>query len=373
MTDTEQCLYERRTTRPVEVGSVTIGGGAPISVQTMTKTHTEEVEETVEQIGELADRGCEIIRCAVPNRKSVGPFRKIAARSALPVIADIHFDPALALEAIEAGADGIRVNPPTMSDQDELEEVYREAGRQNLKVRIGINSGSVKERDGLEVAAGGDGAELPEMMVREAMRCCRDAERAGCGNLVISLKASSVPETLRAYRMAAERCDYPFHVGVTAAGPPESSLVKSSVGIGALLSEGIGDTIRVSMTGPPHREVDAAYQILQALELREQSGPEVVSCPTCGRCKVNISGVVAEVNERLDGCEKPLQVAVMGCVVNGPGEAAEADVGVAGGRDFGYLFKNGRKVARIPAEELADALVNAVEEMEPEPDEFSER
>mgnify|MGYP006283521459 CR=1 FL=1 len=355
-------MTERRKTRSVEVGPVTIGGDAPVSVQSMTKTHTEDVEATVEQIQELADLGCDIIRCAVPTRSSIDALGEVVERSALPVIADIHFDPALALGAIKVGAHGVRVNPPTMSDPDKLDEVYRQAADKDIKVRVGINSGSVRERRGLEVSPDDD-SDMAALMVEEALRCCDEAERQGCRNLVISLKASDVPTTIRAYRMGAGRCDYPFHVGVTAAGPPESSLVKSAVGIGALLAEGIGDTIRVSMTGPPHREVEAGCRILESLELREPTGPEVISCPTCGRCQIDLRELVAEVNERLKDCPSRLKVAVMGCVVNGPGEAAEADIGVAGGRDFGYIFRNGKKIDKRPASELADALVDEVEKL----------
>jgi (E)-4-hydroxy-3-methylbut-2-enyl-diphosphate synthase len=329
----------------------------------MTKTHTEDVDGTVEQIEELAYLGCEIIRCAVPTRGAVQALGRVCDRSPIPVIADIHFDPGLALDAIDVGADGVRINPPTMSDRERVREVYRRAGEVGIKVRIGINSGSVRPREGLDVAEEGRQTDVAELMVEEALRCCEEAEEAGCPHLVISLKASEVPETIRAYRAASLRCDYPFHVGVTAAGPPEASLVKSAVGIGTLLAEGIGDTVRVSMTGPPHGEVEAALRILEALELREPAGPEIVSCPTCGRCNIDMEPLVEEVSHRLQGCNRHLRVAVMGCVVNGPGEAAEADVGIAGGRDFGYLFRNGKKLKKLPASELADALVDLVKEL----------
>lgn len=351
---------ERRPTRTVHIGDVPIGSGAPVSVQSMTKTHTRDVDATLKQINELADMGCEITRCAVPNRPAVDALQEIVAESPIPVVADIHFDHHLASAAIEAGAHGVRINPGNMKDADGLRQFYRAAAGAGVKVRIGVNSGSIRERRGLEVSERGDGEELAELMVREALAYCEDAEAEGVTNIVVSLKASDAPTTIDAYRLAAGRCDYPFHLGVTAAGPPEVSIVKSAVGIGTLLAEGIGDTIRVSMTGSPHEEVRAAQAILEALELRPPQGPEIVSCPTCARCEIDLCGLVAEVDRRLRDVPVRVRVAVMGCVVNGPGEAAEADVGIAGGRDFGYLFRNGRKVRKVPAEELADALVAEV-------------
>jgi (E)-4-hydroxy-3-methylbut-2-enyl-diphosphate synthase len=344
------------------VGDVVIGGDAPVSVQSMTTTHTEDAASTLAQIRELWALGCEIVRCAVPTRSSVDGFRAIAAESPIPVIADIHFDHRLALAALEAGADGVRVNPGNMRDRKGLREVYRRARDAGAKVRIGVNSGSIRPRDGLEVKEG-EGGELAELMVRAALDYCREAEAESLGNIVLSLKASDVPTTISAYRLAAGLCDYPFHVGVTAAGPPDVSLVKSAVGIGTLLAEGIGDTIRVSMTGPPQEEVRAGRAILEALELREPTGAEIISCPTCARCEIDLSELVAEVRARLAGKAGGLKVAVMGCIVNGPGEAAESDVGVAGGRDFGYVFVKGRKVRKAPAGELADALVEEIEKL----------
>jgi (E)-4-hydroxy-3-methylbut-2-enyl-diphosphate synthase len=300
----------------------------------------------------------------VPNRRAAQALRQIAGRSALPVVADVHFDPALALRSIEAGAAGVRVNPGNIADEDGLRRVYREAAAAGVKVRIGLNSGSVRPRSGMEVREAETGEDLAELMVRRALAACREAEGEGCRSLVVSLKASDVPTTLRAYRLAAARCDYPLHLGVTAAGPAETSLVKSAVGIGALLAEGIGDTIRVSMTGPPHEEVRAGLSILEALELRRPRGPEIISCPTCGRCNIDLQGLVQEVGRRLEGCERRVRVAIMGCVVNGPGEAAEADVGVAGGRDFGYIFREGRKTRRVRADGLADALMEEIRALE---------
>jgi len=352
---------ERRKTRTVRVGPVTIGGDAPVSVQSMTKTRTDQVGPTLRQIEELAEAGCEIVRCAVPDRHGARALAQVVKDSPLPVVADIHFDHRLALRAIEAGAHGVRVNPGTISNEAGLREVFRNAAAAGIKVRIGMNSGSVRPRRGLEVKTHEGGPDVAALMVREALRSCEMAEAEGCRALVISLKASDVPTTLRAYRLAAPECEYPFHLGVTAAGPPETSIVKSAVGIGALLAEGIGDTIRVSMTGPPHPEVEAALRILEALGLREPVGPQIVSCPTCGRCRIDLVSLVREVSERLKGCRKDIQVAIMGCTVNGPGEAAEADVGIAGGRQFGYIFRKGRRTRRSPASELADALMAEIE------------
>ncbi len=353
----------RRQTRAVRVKDITIGAGAAVSVQSMTKTPAGEVASTVRQIEELAELGCEIIRCAVPNRKAAAVVGQIVSDSPLPVIADTHFDPALAIDALKAGVAGIRVNPCTVSDKRSLRGVYRLAGERGVKVRIGINSGSVRRRKGLEVADQGAAGDVAELMVSEALRECAVAEESGCSAVVLSLKASSVSETVRAYRSAASRCDYPLHLGLTAAGPPRESMVKSAIGIGALLLDGIGDTIRVSMTGPPHEEVAAAYRILRALNLREPAGPEIISCPTCGRCDIDLQGIVAGVQERLGSCGAGIKVAIMGCVVNGPGEAAEADVGIAGGKNFGFLFKHGRKVRKVAAERLVEELVGEVKGM----------
>jgi len=331
----------------------------------MTKTDTEDVAATLAQIRELADLGCEITRCAVPNRGAAEALGLIVAESPLPVVADIHFDHRLALLSVEAGAAAVRVNPGNMHDHDGLRQVYRAAAAAGIKVRIGVNSGSIRPRKGLEVDADSGHEDLAGLMVREALDYCAEAEAEGLGSLVLSLKASDARTTIAAYRMAAERCDYPFHLGVTAAGPPQVSIVKSAVGIGALLAEGIGDTIRVSMTGPPHDEVRAGSAILEALALREPSGPEIISCPTCARCQLDLSALVEEVTERTRSLPAGLRIAVMGCIVNGPGEAAEADVGVAGGTDFGYVFRKGKRVRKVGAEDLADALMEEIEKLTP--------
>jgi len=335
----------------------------------MTKTHTEDVDATLAQIGELADLGCEIIRCAVPNRNAASALKRIVDASPLPVIADIHFDHRLALLSIEAGAHGVRVNPGNMQDKEGLDEVYRAAARAGIKVRIGVNSGSIRPRKGVEVDAASEQQDLVQLMVDQTLAYCAAAEEQGLGALVLSLKTSDALSTIAAYRLVAGQCDYPLHLGVTAAGPPHTSIVKSAVGIGALLAEGIGDTIRVSMTGPPHEEVKAAIAILEALELRQPTGPEIISCPTCARCELDLSALVAEVEERTKDLPAGLRIAVMGCIVNGPGEAAEADVGIAGGTDFGYVFRNGRRVRKAPAPLLADALVEEIAKVRQEREE----
>lgn len=352
---------ERRRTRPVRVGPITIGGGAPVSVQSMTKTHTEDVGATVEQIRQLAAVGCQIVRCAVPGRPAARALDAIKKESPLPLIADIHFDHRLALMAVEQGVDGVRVNPGNMKDIEGLRQVFRAAAARDIKVRIGVNSGSVRPRVGMNVAQEPGDEDVATLMVREALSCGELAEAEGFRNVVISLKASDVATTIAAYRLAADRCDYPFHLGVTAAGPAESSVVKSSIGIGTLLAEGIGDTVRVSMTGPPHEEVSVAIRILEALGLREPQGPQIISCPTCGRCGIDLQGLVKQVSERLAGNSRGISVAIMGCVVNGPGEAAEADVGIAGGKDFGYLFRKGKKIRKVASCKLLEALVAEVE------------
>ena len=354
---------ERRRTRAVRVGSVTIGGQAPVSVQSMTTTPTEDVAATLAQIAELAALGCEIVRCAVPNRRAARAFPQICSASPIPVVADIHYDHGLALMALDGGAHGVRVNPGNMKNLAGVVEVYRAAAAAGVKVRIGVNSGSIRPRDGLNVADGDAAEPVAETMVRAALDYCEAAEAEGLTAIVLSLKASDVPTTIAAYRMAAARCDYPMHVGVTAAGPPRTSVVRSAVGIGTLLAEGIGDTIRVSMTGPPHEEVRVGHAILECLHLRRPRGVQIVACPTCGRCEIDLAALTDEVDRRTSHVKVPLRVAVMGCVVNGPGEAAECDVGIAGGHDFGFLFRNGKKLRKIAAVDLADALVAEVERL----------
>ena len=347
---------KRRQTRAVQKGTVQVGGGAPVSVQSMAKTHTEDVDATVRQIHELEELGCDIIRVAVPTMKSAGALGAIKKAIRVPLVADIHFDHRLALESIAQGADCVRINPGNMRSEADVAEVVQAAKQAGISIRVGLNSGSIRPR-------GGEGpAEKPDLagqMVDAALGYCEFMESLGFGDIVVSLKASDVPTTMTAYRAFAERGDYPLHLGVTAAGPIESATVKSAIGIGGLLAEGIGDTIRVSLTGPPHEEVLLGHEILRALGL-EAGGAQIISCPTCGRCEIDIVRLVEEVKQKMPPVEVPLSVAVMGCVVNGPGEASEADVGIAGGKGFGYVFRGGEQLRKVPEEALADELIREI-------------
>ncbi len=355
-------MVERRRTRPVRVGGeghirpVQIGGGAPVSIQSMTKTHTEDIEDTVAQIKELEDLGCEIIRVAAPTPKAARCLGEIRQRINIPLVADIHFSPQIALEAIAQGVDKIRINPGNMKDKAKLEEVVRAAKNRGIAIRIGVNSGSIKAPDQKEQP-------LARLMVETVLRYCEHFESLGFKDIVLSLKASDVPTTMEVYREIARQCDYPLHLGVTAAGPASSSIIKSAIGIGGLLSEGIGDTLRVSITGRPHEEVKVGLEILQAVGLREYEGWELISCPTCGRCEIDLLKIVEEVRAKLPPEKKALQIAIMGCAVNGPGEAQECDIGIAGGRGFGLLFKKGERVKKIPESEMVSQLLEEIRSM----------
>ncbi|MFP4055374.1 MAG: flavodoxin-dependent (E)-4-hydroxy-3-methylbut-2-enyl-diphosphate synthase [Candidatus Brocadiia bacterium] len=354
-------MAQRRKCRTVHKGCVPIGGEAPIAVQSMTTTSTADLGATVAQVHELETLGCEIIRVAVPDRAAAAAIAAIRAQIHVPLIADIHFSHRLALAAIEAGADGIRINPGNLRKREYVRQVVLAAKDRGIPIRIGVNSGSVRERRQLEVAE--DERDLVPLMVETALDACGYFEQLGFQDIVLSLKASSVLATVAAYRSVAERCDYPLHLGVTAAGPPGEGTVKSALALGILLSEGIGDTVRVSLTGPPHREVEVAHEILSALGLRERRSPEIVACPTCGRCEIDIVSLVEEVRQAVRGAPPSLRVAVMGCVVNGPGEAKDADVGVAGGRGTGYLFRRGRVLRKVPAERLAQELAAEIRKL----------
>ncbi len=348
---------ERRKTRKIRVGRVEIGGGAPISIQSMTKTVTRDVEATVRQIRSLERVGCEIVRVAVANMEDASVLGAIKGAVSIPLIADIHFDHRLALKAIDEGVDGLRINPGNIGGERKVKEVVKAAGEKGIPIRIGVNSGSL-ERDILERY----GHPTPEAMVESAMRHIRILEDLGFYDIKVSLKAPDVMRTVEAYRLLAERVDYPFHIGITEAGTVFSGTVKSAAGIAILLSEGLGDTIRVSLTGPPEEEVRVGYEILKALGLRRR-GINIVSCPTCGRIRVDVVDLAREVERRLAHVDKPLNVAIMGCVVNGPGEAVEADVGFAGGEGVGFIYVKGRRMKKVKEEEVVDEIVRAVEEM----------
>jgi len=350
-------MFPRRKTRPVAVGRVVVGGGAPIVVQTMTKTDTRDVRATVAQIRRLEKAGAEIVRLAVPDRKAAAALREIRSRVRVPLIADIHFDHRLALAALDAGVDGLRLNPGNIGSADGVREVVRAAAERQAPIRIGVNSGSL-DRDIMARAGGATAAAMAE----SALGHVRLLEDLGFRLIKISLKASDVPRTLEAYRLLAGRVDYPFHAGITEAGRLFAGSIKSSAGLALLLAEGLADTIRVSLTAPPEKEVFVAWQILQALGLRSR-GANFVSCPTCGRCEVDLMPVAARVEKAVRALRVPLTVAVMGCTVNGPGEAKEADIGLACGRGSGVIFRKGKLLKRVAAARMADELIAEIEKL----------
>jgi (E)-4-hydroxy-3-methylbut-2-enyl-diphosphate synthase len=325
-----------------------------VAIQSMTNTDTRDVEATVHQVQRLAEAGCEIVRLAVPDEEAVRAFERIKEKVSPPLIADIHFDPRLAVGALRAGADGLRINPGNIGGSRAVETVVSEARGLDIPIRIGVNAGSLS-REILKK----HGHPTPEAMVESAMEHIRLFEGLGYENIKLSLKSSNVLHTIAAYRLLSEQVDYPLHLGVTEAGTLISGTVKSTLGIGLLLAEGIGDTFRVSLSRDPVEEVRVAWEILRSLDLRHR-GPEIISCPTCGRCEIDLFGLVETVENALRDIRSSPRVAIMGCVVNGPGEAKEADVGIAGGRGQGILFKKGRLVRKIPEAELAEALIREV-------------
>lgn len=331
----------RRSTRTVHVGAVGIGGGHPVRVQSMTNTDTRDVEATLSQIEALQQAGCEIVRLAVLNTEAAEALRRICAETSVPLIADIHFDAQLAVMAVEAGVKGLRINPGNIGGPDKVDRVAHAARAAGIPIRIGVNSGSVN-RDILRK----HGGPTPEALVESALEHARLLEDRGFHDIKISLKSSSVRHTVTAYRLMSRAVDYPLHIGVTEAGTTLRGAVKSSVGLGVLLAEGIGDTLRVSLTADPVEEMLVAWEILRSLGLRAR-GPEIVSCPTCGRTEIGLMELAQAVEERLRHVEEVFTVAVMGCVVNGPGEAREADIGVAGGRDSGLIFRKGEVLRRV--------------------------
>jgi (E)-4-hydroxy-3-methylbut-2-enyl-diphosphate synthase len=344
----------RRKTRQISVGWVKVGGDAPIVVQSMTSTKTHQVEETLSQINRLAKAGCEIIRVAVPHREDLEALPDIVKNSPIPVIADIHFAPSYAFGSMEAGVHGIRINPGNIGKEEIVRDIVQEAKRKGVAIRIGVNSGSL-EKDLLEKY----GYPKAEALFESAMRWSEKFEKWGFYNFKVSIKGSDVLENIRANELFAQHTDIPLHIGITEAGMGLKGIVKSSVGIGILLYKGIGDTIRVSLTDDPEVEVETAYAILQSLGLRRR-GIEIIACPTCGRIEVDLPKVVKEVEEKLKGLEKPLKVAIMGCVVNAIGEAREADLGLACGRGFAWLFKEGKPIKRVGEEEMVQALLEEV-------------
>lgn len=344
-------MTSRRKTRKIRVGSAFVGGNAPVSVQSMTNTDTRDVRATLRQIRSLAGEGCEIVRVAVPDAEAARAFRKVRAGCPLPLVADIHFDYRLAIACAEAGTDCLRINPGNIGGESRTREVLRAAKANGCSIRIGVNSGSL-EKDLLAR----HGGPTPEALVESAARSVRMCEKARFRQVKFSLKASDVPTTVEAYRIFSRRFEYPLHIGVTEAGTLFSGTVKSAVGLGILLSEGIGDTLRVSITGPPEEEVRIGWRILSSLGIRNR-GPEFVSCPTCGRVSIDVVGIATEVEKRLSRLPAGLTIAVMGCAVNGPGEAKEADVGVAGGKGEGLIFVRGKVVKKVKEKDIVAEVV----------------
>ena len=348
---------QRRKTRGILIGAVPIGDGAPISVQSMTSTDTRDIRATVRQIRRLEKAGCEIIRVGVPDLEAARALGAIKSRITLPLVADIHFDHRLALEAIRQGIDALRLNPGNIGSREKVREVTKAASERLIPIRIGVNSGSLDKKL-MEKYSG----VTPAAMVESALGHVSLLEREGFHHIKISLKASDVMRTVDAYRILSQRVDYPLHVGITEAGTLLPGAVKSAIGIGLLLAEGIGDTIRVSLTAPPEQEIRAAYTILRSLGLRHR-GVDLVSCPTCSRTEIDLIGLACKVEKALASVQTPLKVAVMGCVVNGPGEAREADIGVAGGKGRGIIFKKGKSIGTYDEKDLLPALLDEIRKM----------
>ena len=346
-----------KNTRPVKVGPVQIGGGAPVVVQSLTNTDSRDAGATIEQIKELTGAGCEVIRVAVPDREAAEALAAIKAGIAIPLIADIHFDYRLALAAIKAGVHGLRINPGNIGGQRKVAEVVAAARERLVPIRIGVNAGSL-EKELLSKYGG----VTPGAMVESALKHIEMLESLNYREIKISLKASNIPLMLEAYRKLSAQVEYPMHIGVTEAGTVKGGIIKSAVGIGALLAEGIGDTLRVSLTGHPRHEVHVAWEILKALGLRRR-GVELISCPTCGRTQINLIQIAEQVEEKLARVDKPLKVAVMGCAVNGPGEAREADIGIAGGKGVGLIFRKGEIIRQVPEEDLLQELLKEIEKL----------
>lgn len=346
----------RRISKSVKVGNLTIGGGAKISVQSMLNVPAADMEGNVRQAVALEHAGCEILRVAIPNMDAVALIPAIKKALTVPLVADIHFDYRLALASVKAGIDKIRINPGNIGSKERVKQVADACKERGIPIRIGVNSGSL-EKEILRK----HGAPTPEALCESALYHASLLEDCGFDDIVISMKSSSVDTMIRAYELAAEQCSYPLHLGVTEAGTERMGLIKSAIGIGSLLQRGIGDTIRVSLTADPVQEVAAGFDILKALDLRD--GLQLISCPTCGRTKIDLIGLANRVEEALAGCQKPIKVAVMGCAVNGPGEAREADIGIAGGDGEGLLFKKGEILRKVPEEMLLDALLEEIEKL----------
>jgi (E)-4-hydroxy-3-methylbut-2-enyl-diphosphate synthase len=342
--------------RQIKVGNVPIGGGAPVVVQSMTLTYTHDVDATIEQIARLASAGCEVVRVAVPKNEDAEALRKIVYLSPIPVIADIHFNASLALKAIDAGVAAVRINPGNIGGADKVAMVVKAAKAKGIPMRIGANSGSLPKHL-IELAQ----QDTATALVEEALEQVRLLESMDFYDFKISVKSSSVPTMIRAYRMLSEKVPYPLHLGVTEAGPPATGSIKSAVGVGSLLMDGIGDTIRISLTADPVKEVEVAWEILKALGLRER-GPVMIACPSCGRDNVGVEKLAEVVEQRLRSYPQAFEVAVMGCAVNGPGEAGDADFGIAGGRDTGFIYTHGRVLKKVSSDILVDELFHEIDQ-----------
>ena len=347
----------RKITRLVNVGGIKIGGEEPVVIQSMTNTDTRDVEKTLEQIDKLVNEGCQIVRCAVPDMEACEALKEITKRSKVPIVADIHFDYRLALKAIDNGVAKLRINPGNIGSIDRVKAVVEKAKEKNIPIRIGVNSGSLEkdilERDGRPTAKG---------LVESALRHVKILEDLNFYDIVISIKSSNVPMMIESYRLISEKCNYPLHLGVTESGTVFKGTIKSSIGIGTLLAERIGNTIRVSLTSDPVEEIKVAKEILRALGYTKE-GIEFVSCPTCGRTEIDLIKIAEEVEGKLKNTNKNIKVAVMGCVVNGPGEAREADIGIAGGKGFGIIFKKGQIVKKVKEEDLVSELIKEIESL----------
>ncbi|MDK2824126.1 MAG: (E)-4-hydroxy-3-methylbut-2-enyl-diphosphate synthase [Clostridia bacterium] len=350
-------MIKRRKTVNFRLGNIGIGSNYPVSIQSMTNTDTRDINTTLKQINKLAENGCEIIRVAVPDEKAALSLKDICSQSPVPVVADIHFDYRLAIKSLENGVNGLRINPGNIGNELKIKEVVKAALFYDVPIRIGVNSGSL-EKDLLEKYQG----VTVEALVESALRHVSLLEKYNFEKIKISLKASYVPLMIEAYRNIAQKVPYPLHLGVTEAGIEKHGIIKSAIGIGALLAEGIGDTIRVSLTGDPVKEIPVAFQILSTLGMRKQ-GVEIISCPTCGRCQIDIDKLVNEVDKSTLDLKQPLKLAIMGCVVNGPGEAREADIGIAGGKGQGLIFKKGKIIAKVDEDQLLPALLKEIEKI----------
>lgn len=347
----------RKETHKIKVGDIFIGGDSPISIQSMTNTPTADIEKTIGQMKRLEEAGCDIVRSAVSSFEDAKALRKIKKEIKMPIIADIQFDYKLAIESIRQGVDGMRINPGNIGDLNKVKEVVKACKSENISIRIGVNSGSIK-REYLEKYNGVN----ENSMVESAMEQVRLLEELDFHDIKLSLKASSVPLTIKSYKLISDKCNYPLHLGVTEAGTLWKGTIKSSVGIGTLLAMGIGDTIRVSLTGDPVEEVKVGKEILKSLGLRKE-GVDLISCPTCSRTHIDLIAIAEEVEKRLENFKKPIKIAVMGCAVNGPGEAREADIGIAGGKGEGLIFKKGVIIRKVPEKDLLDELMKEIQKL----------